>query len=284
MLFANLRNTLKEEVKPSYTLFGSDIFLVNKAIELILEAAKVEPLNTTRLDEGADEGDINALLSNVSMFGGATAVVVRGTETRVILQPNVKTKEIERVDCNPMTADLVVRLIMSQKKFSQDAAMLLAQCCDNNYASVDNEINKLLNYFKDKEQISAEDVSAIVTKTETFQIYELSNALLKKDAVRADKILQNLYACGVEEYAIFGNIVSQVRRLFFALKSNANDATVAGFLKIHPYAITASRRDGRHLRDKIASIYENALELEYQIKSGKILAERAIVLLMGALL
>ena len=284
MLFANLKSTLKNEIKPSYVLFGSDVFLINKSIELIMEAAKIEPLNVTRLDEGVDEGSIDACLRNLSMFGGSTAVVVRGIETRVILQPGIKAKDTERVDCNPMTPDLVVRLIMSQKKFTNDAAVLLAQCCDNNYASVDNEINKLLNFYKDKELLTADDVSSIVTKTESFQIYELSNACLKKDAVRADRILHNLLSGDVEEYAIFGNLVSSVRRLFYALKSPQADAAVAGFMKVHPYSITASRRDGRHLRDKITGIYENALDLEYQIKSGKITAESAIFLLQGLLL
>lgn len=298
MLFANLKNTLKTEIKPAYTLFGSDIFLINKAIELILEAAKIEPLNVTRLDEGTDESEIEASLRNVSMFGGSTAVIVRGAETRVILEPGIKVKDVERVDCNPMTSDLVVRMILSQKRFTQDAAVLLATCCDNNYASVDNEINKLFNFFKDKELLTADDVASIVTKTENFQIYELSNALLKKDAIRADKILHTLLSCGMEEYAVFGNLVSSVRRLFFALTSPAPDGQVWAYLKGQPYApaqgsfasakgsyaVTASRRDGRHLREKIAGIYENALDLEYQIKSGKITAERAIFLLQGLLL
>ena len=54
MLFANLKNALKTEVKPAYTLHGSDIFLVNKAIELVLEAAKIDPLNVAKFDESVE--------------------------------------------------------------------------------------------------------------------------------------------------------------------------------------------------------------------------------------
>jgi len=280
MLFANLKTSLKEGIKPAYTLFGTDIFLVNKAIELIFEAAKVEPLNVIRLDDGASESEIDAALRNVSMFWGKNAVVVRGeTESRVILDKGTT----QRVECNPMTADLVTRLIVNQseKKITHDAAMLLAQCCDNNYARVDNEINKLLNYYKDKPLIERSDVEEFVTKTDSYQIYELSNVLLKKDLVKAENVLQSLTLSGVDDYAIFGNLSASVRRLFYSLTSGVPDAQLAAFLKVHPYAVTASRRDGKHLKDRISKIHSEALELEYQIKSGKILAGRAVSVLMG---
>jgi len=286
MLFAELKATLKTTIAPSYVLFGSDIFLINKAIELILEAAKVQSNNVTRLDEGTDESQINANLRNISMFGGEVAVVVRGlTETRMILKPDVKAKDTVRVDCNPMTQDLVVRMILSGKKLTQDAAVYLAGACENNYARVSQELEKAVNYFKDKPAIDRTDIEQIVTKTESFQIYELSNALLKKDSARADKILQNLVESGIEDYAIFGSLVAFLRRLFYVVTSPQPDGVLAGYLKVHPYAVTSTRRDARGVsRDKAARIYADALDLEYQIKSGKISAKHAVVLVMGSLL
>jgi hypothetical protein len=69
--------------------------------------------------------------------------------------------------------------------------------------------------------------------------------------------------------------------MFFALKSNADDSYVANFLKVKPFAVTACRRDGKHLKDKIAEIYGAALDLEYQIKSGRLAAGHAVFLLQG---
>jgi DNA polymerase III delta subunit len=281
MLFANLRESLKTEIKPAYTLAGADIFLINKSIELILTAAKIEPLNVIYIEEDATPADINAALCNVSMFGDANAVVVRGAEARVILQPN--TKSSQPVDCNPMTEDLVVRLILNTKRFTPDAARFLAQCCENNYARVNNEMEKLLSYHCDKTQIGRADVDKLVTKTENYQIYELSNALLKRDIVRADKIVKTLDLCGVDEYAVFGSLVSLLRRCFYGFASNAPDAAIANFLKVHPYSVTSARRDGKHLRENITQIYAQALDLEYQIKSGKIGTRHAIFLIQGLL-
>jgi len=285
VLFAELRSTLKTVVAPAYILSGSDIFLINKSIELILQAAAVTPMNVTKFDETADPAEVDATLRNVSMFGDKTAAIIRGTQdTRVLLQPGTKDRDAVRVDCNPMTADLVVRLIMNTKRFTADAAALLAGACENNYARVNNEIIKLTNHYHNNSVIQRADVDAIVTKTESYQVYELSNALLKKDAAAAEKILQNLQNSGVEDYAIFGNLVSFARRLFYALHSPLSDSALAAHLKGHPYGITATRRDGRHLRDRIMTIYSHALELEHRIKSGKIHAQHAIVLLAGAFL
>jgi len=287
MQFANLRNTLKTEIKPAYVLTGSDIFLVNKAIELILAAAKINPLNVIRFDESHDANEINALSRNESMFGGPTATIVRSlTDTRIILQPG--TKVFEPVDCNPMTSDLVTKLAINQfsqsgKTVNQDSAAYLAASQNNDYARVNNEIIKLISYYNDKKELSLTDIESLITKTEEFQIYELGNALLKKDTIKA-KIICNALSKGTDDYAIFANLLSLTRRLFYALCSPASDSELASFLKVHPYAVTASRRDGKHLRVDIMDIYRNALDLEYQIKTGRISAEHALVLLQGSLL
>lgn len=288
MLFANLKNSLKEGIKHGYELKGSDIFLINKSIELILNAAKINPMSVSHLDETTTTNDINALLRNQSMFGETTAVVLRTPElTRVILAPDVKV--FETIDCNPMTADLVVKLIINQfsaagKKITHDAAVTLASSQGNNYARVNNEIIKLQNYFSNKDTLTVDDIIPIISKTEEFQIYELGNTLLKKNVSQADAIYANLTASGVDDYIIFSSLISQTRRLFFGLLSTATDAELASFLKVHPYAITASRRDGRHLQNKIASIYEEALELEYKIKSGALNSTRAVAILQGLML
>jgi len=286
MLFAELRASLKEKIHPSYVMTGSDIFLINKSIELILAAAGVDAMGVIGLDESVTIDEINVNLPNISMFGGGTAVVIRGVEqTHVILKPIKDFKTAQKVDCNPMTENLVVRLIMQNKKFPQDSAFTLARMCENNYAMVANEIEKLVNYYHDKESIASADIEKIVNKTEKYQIYELSNALVKKDSTRAQNILQTLISSGVDEYAIFGGLVSFVRRLFYCKSSGLSDAELGKFLGCNPYAITATRRDARAMsRDAVMLIYQSVLELEYKIKSGKITTHSAIVMTVGAML
>jgi len=288
MLFANLKTALKTEIKPAYLLTGSDVFLINKAIELILSAAKIDALNVIKIDEDTDATEINSLSRNQSMFGGATATIVRGlTETKIILDPS--SKIIEPVDCNPMSQDVVTKLIINQftqegKTVNQATATHLATSQNNDYSRINNEIIKLINFYKDKKELTVDDISPLISKTEEFQVYELGNALLKKDLNKATTIYNNLVAINTDEYALFGSLVSLIKRLFYALSSPMTDAELGAYLKCHPYAVTATRRDGRHLKDTIINIYKTALELEYKIKSGQISCDHAIILLKGALL
>jgi len=283
MLFAELRENLKTKVAPAYTMTGSDIFLVNKAIDLILTATGTNDLNVVRFDDDVTDDQINAALSNVSMFGGKTAVVVRGVgDARVILEKCAK-KDIVPVDCNPMAEALVVRLITQNKKFSPDIATILARACENNFSRVNGEMQKLDAYCDGA--VTAEAVDAIVTKTEKYQVYELGNALLKKDATKARTILENLLSGDVDEYAVFGSLVSFAKRLFYIANAKVGDGDLAKHLGVHPYAVISTRRDGRWVTSDFATkLYQTALDYEYQIKSGRLPINRATILLVGELL
>jgi DNA polymerase III delta subunit len=283
MLFQDLRQNLKTQIAPAYHMSGADMFLINKSIDHILSAAGVNPLAVSHLAEGAQMPEINALLQNVTMFGNCNCVLLRASnDATVYLKPIKSQTEIEKVDCAPMSADLVVRMIMQNKKYSQNSATLLAQMCENNFTAVNNEMEKLNAYCADMPSVTVEIINEIVTKTESFQIYELTNSVLKRDIVRTQKILSALGAAGVEDYAIFGNLLSFARRLFYAKATQKPDAEVAKFLACAPFAITATRRDAKHISpDRAAEIYNNALKLEYEIKGGKIYANRAVILLVG---
>jgi len=280
MLFESLRASLKGKLAPAYVMSGTDLFLINKSIELILTAASVDKMNVIRLEEDATQHEINMHLLNISMFGNSTAVLIRGiNETRVFLKPIKDLKEAQKVDCDPMSEALVIRMIMQNKEFNQETAAKLARMCENNFSSVSNEMQKLLAYG------SLDNIEGIVTKTEKYQTYELSNALIKKDAVKSERILDTLNASGVDDYAVFGGLVSFARRLFYCKASPLSDAELSKVLGCNPYAVTATRRDSRNVTMALAcKIYETALELEYKIKSGKILTSRATVLLAGAML
>ena len=308
MNFVGLKGTLKTNVKPAYLVHGGDIFLVQKAIDLITQFAGVKDtvLDVSRLGEGAGVDAIVAECRTVSFFGGRRVVVARpfGVEQltaelkKYLEKPNPdcvlvlvgelpNVKNVEYVNCDPMSPDILVKLIANQvvamgKKISKEAADLLCVYCVNTYARIDNEINKLVNYFTDIETIGVDEVKKICTKTVEYQVYELSKAICAGRIEECEEILRTLQDSGTEDYAIFGNLVSSFRRLFYSLTCKADTKDVAMVLGCSPYAVQYARRDNRHLANAIVCLYEYALDLEYQIKSGKVLVENAIVMLTMA--
>lgn len=287
MLFAELKKSLEKPTAPAYEFRGSDNFLIEKGIALVLSSAKVDPMNVMQLEESAKEKEINIALGNISMFGGATAVLTRGLSGAMLYLTPVKTKakDIISVDCNPMTESLVVRLITQDKRFTFDAATAIARACENNYGRVAGEVEKLVLYYDTKSQITLDDVNAVITKTEKFQSYELGGALLKRDKAKAEAILNYLSLSGADDYMVFGGLVSVARRLFYITNAKAADSDLAKHLDVKPFAIFSTKRDARDIKPESAKrIYRTALELELGIKSGKLLAGRAAILLVGEFL
>lgn len=300
--FISLRTSLKIKIDPVYFLFGADAFLTGKAVELITQT--VGTTDITRLDETVSGSHIIALAQTVSMFGDKRIVIVRGVTDATLKElakyaakpnPNcvliligdstatkapASAKNMQVVDCNPMKGDVLCQLIAKQvrdcgKTVTGAAAGLLAQYCQNNYARINNEIIKLTNLC---DAIDVKDVEEFVVRGEDFQIYELGNLVCKGDVSGAQKILCHLRNNGFDEYAIFGNMVSMFRRLYYSLCTKASNDSVAAVLKCSPYAINFARRDNRHLTPRIAEIYKQALEMEYKIKSGKIAPHAAVEL------
>lgn len=71
------------------------------------------------------------------------------------------------------------------------------------------------------------------------------------------------------EYMIFGGVVSQMRRAYYATASSADINVLGKMLGCSPYAIKYSRRDYGANPAAVKVCYARALELEYQIKAGK---------------
>jgi len=309
MNFAELKNNLKNKVESIYLIYGSDIFLMQKAVEMITKAAGVidETLDISRLDEKSTADSIIAECRTVSFFGGKRVVVVKpftseqnnntlkkylnnpdeNTVLALVSDAEVKIKNIQSVNCNPMSPDILTRLIANQlntsnKKITADGARLLCEYCGDNYSKIDNEINKLINFYNDKELLSVDEINQIVIKPLEFQIFELSKAMCSGNLVQSELILKTLQDRGEDDYAIFGNLVSAFRRLYYSLSTRAQNDKVANVLGCSPFAITYARRDNPHLATKIVQLYSYAIDLEFKIKSGSITTDSAITLLTMA--
>jgi DNA polymerase-3 subunit delta len=299
MKFAELKGALKLELAPVYCLHGTDVYLINKAVELIKSAAGADGLNTSRLDDTASASDIITECRTVSFMGGKRIVIVRpfvqdlsaylkspSKDTVLIVVSAGEIKNTESVDCNPMPPDLLIKLIANQlnqcgKKITPAAANLLCNYCGNLYSRIDGELNKLVNFFAESESLDVNEINQIVTKTQEYQIYELSNAVCGGNIGKAEEILRTLQDQGVEDYAIFGNLVSALRRVYYSLSCKAPNNEVAAVLGCSPYAVNYARRDYKHLTTKISALYSYALNLEYEIKSGKVSVYNAVVVLLG---
>ena len=79
MKFAELKAELKKCVNPVCMLYGTDMFLLRKSVELITAHAGVvsADLDVSRLNESSTDLDIISACQTVSFCGGKRVVIVR---------------------------------------------------------------------------------------------------------------------------------------------------------------------------------------------------------------
>lgn len=73
---------------------------------------------------------------------------------------------------------------------SQKAVMLLVEHIGNDISRINNEINKLLLNLGTRKSISEEDIEQYVGLSKEYNVFELQEALQRKDAAKAMRIIQ----------------------------------------------------------------------------------------------
>lgn len=291
MDFAQLKASLKTGVEPAYLLYGADYFLIHKAVSLIHDA--LPDAEVTKFAEDTPPETVVTALSTTSFFTNARLVVatlgdkpsfavinqylknpVAGSVLVLISyqeKPNTNLKGGTPVNCNPMPATILVPLIAKQiapHQITRDAADYLVEATGGYYTLIDNELNKFLAYYADVPIWEIKHLQPYLTKTLDYQIYELGAAILGHNVAAANQILSWLLSSNTNEYMIFGGVVSQLRRAYYATASTDDINVIGKMLGCSPYAIKYSRRDYGANPAAVKVCYARALELEYQIKAG----------------
>lgn len=299
MDFAQLKASLKVRVEPVYLLYGADYFLINKAVTLINNA--LPDAEVSKFGEDTSSEEIVTALSTTSFFTNPRVVIatlgerpalssinqyIKNPVAQNVLilisyreKPEANLKGATVVNCNPMPAEILVPLIAKQiapHQITRDAANYLVEATGGYYTLIDNELNKFLSYYADVPVWEVKHLQPYLTKTLDYQIYELGAAILAHNTTAASSILSWLISSNTNEYMIFGGVVAQLRRAYYATASKDDINVVGKILGCSPYAVKYARRDYGANPAMVKACYARALELEYQIKSGQTMVTTAL--------
>src|SRR5690606_36493308 len=130
-----------------------------------------------------------------------------------------------------------------QKKgftISRKAVMLLVEHIGNDMNRINNEIDKLLVNLAGRKSITEEDIERYVGVSNEYNVFELQEALQRKDAVKAMRIIQyfgsNPKAAPIQmAMPALYNFFSKVYMLF-AVKTKDEKAAAAA-IGVNPYFI-----------------------------------------------
>ena len=309
-----LKNDLALSVENIYVLSGDDIYLYDRAFSMIKKACdiKMEDFNIVKFDD--ENFSSKAVLD-------ACEVLPLGDDKKIVLIKNISKltendkklfenyaknpvsstimiifdifnifsflkENVKNVNCNRLYKNTFCKFIANEfakrgKQITLDGAETLFDYCNGYFTKVNNEFDKLAYYDIDDKLITKKMVEKLVVKDQEFQIYELTEALGKKNGDKAVKILSLV----VKEQGMLGLITNHFRRLFFVSTSSLSDSELASQLGVKEYAIKKQREQVKNFsKMQLKKIYSLLDDLDFKIKSGQTLQENALYSLVFSIL
>lgn len=305
-----LAQRLAKKIEHSYLIQGEDILLYDKALELIKKACHIEleEFNFTKFDDDNFKTDVVMDTLETLPFVGEKKIVLLKNLTKIpedfkkklnaylkapqpstclvifdffnnfnfIISEKVSAKRLDEVSLGKIVE---AELEKAGKSIQKEATVLLLSYCCDYYSLIANELEKLKNI--DNDVITKKDIENMVTKETEFSVFELSEALSKKDANKAVELLSLME----KDTKTFSLILNHFRRMFFVAISKESDIELSKLLSVKEYAITKARSLGKNFsKIQLKNIYELLSEVDFYIKNGQMQVENALYYLIFGIL
>lgn len=309
-----LKNRLKSGVAPCYLVNGEDYYLYDKSLAMITKAMdlQLEDFNKNVFDD--DNYNMQQVLNTceiLPMGSNFRLVVIKNVNKvsegdKELLEKYLKNpckssvlvildffnkfsslKNIcEYVDARRMDRALARGIVVNElakhgKQISAEAAETLLEYCNGYLTNVMNELDKLAYYDMHEPLITKKVVETVVNKNSEFTVFELTEALGRKDADKALKLLAEME----KDPGTLSLITNHFRRLFFIAITDSDNASLASLLGVKEYAVMKQRDQVKNFsKMQLKKIYALLEKLDYQIKSGEMLSGSALYYLVFSIL
>ena len=126
----------------------------------------------------------------------------------------------------------------ADKYLSRENAQMVLDIVGDNRNLIESQLEKIFTFIGDRKDINLEDINAVSTQLKEFNIFDLQNALGKKDKTTAVKISYKLLEQGAEPTFIIYMLtryftgLSQVSEL---REKNLPDNAAARIVGTHPF-------------------------------------------------
>lgn len=317
MKFEELKNNLKLKIEPAYLLVGVDEFLLTSAYNLIVKYSgmQMEDLNLIKFGEGViDMKDVVRALNTLPVFCDKKIVYLDIRMSKLNELKNIKDlqeylehpnmssvlivnlgsndikfvdKNIENVDCNRLGINIVSLKIKqiankSGKNISDETIKLLYDYTLGDLAKITVELNKLISYVGDKNSINISDVKELVTPSLEYQVFELTDALAKKNSLRVYQIIGDMKSKKDEFRTLPAIIFSHFRRLFMvALNQEKSRLELSKLLGVKEYAVKMSMQQaGLFSKSQLKKINELLSQVDFDLKQSNMSIDNAVGLIV----
>lgn len=324
MIFEELENRLKNEVLSAYIINGGESYLTVLARNLIENALNLA-LSDFNKKVFADDFKGNALdiveSCKVLPFGSERRFIVvndylgkkNESEKKVfqkyLSSPNPSTcllffstnkseffdslkNDAENIDCfkvsrNYLFLFLKNRLEKQNLSIENNAINKFLDSCNFSITKLDAEIDKMaaIKLFDSNKKISEKDIEENIIKSLEYAIFDLTNALSKKDADRAYALIDVMLKNKEQPVSIISLLTGHFRRLFLVSRSDFSKNELSKMMGIKEFAVTKySEQTSLFSQKRLKEIFDLCVEVEFLAKSGGMEGKNAISFLTANIL
>jgi DNA polymerase III delta subunit len=314
MKFIELKNDIAQVARGIYLLEGDDAYFRTKAEEQIKAAFLEMPeLNFTSFDgsmyKGANLSEITSAVQSFPFMAPKRVIKIiefyptetdydkylKDTfenlpDTTILIIVNTQAKKgvdlkrkksVTFVDCDKADADTVTKwayltLKRAGVQAEVEACEAIAAYCLNDMARVSVEVEKFIA-LKKAGVISKTDVDELVYKDADYRIYEMTNAISRKNYSAFTVILYDLKSKGFDENAILSSLFNYFKNLLTICTSNKSEKELAELLKMKEYGVKKSGEQAQVFgKNRLVNYVESLYSLISDIKSGRKSQEGAL--------
>ena len=299
MEFIEINKQLKEKIDSVYNIKGNDLFLIKQAV-LNLKTFLIkdfEELNFVKLDASKiKSSEAEALISTLPFCNDYRLVILEEPNTEIVklinnfdfedtniviacINADKSLKAID-INCDKLDRSDIVKYILNylaKRKLSihEQALDYIIDSTNGDMSKIVNELNKLSAYACDDGVINMNIVTNLVANSKEYVIYMLTNAIDSKNYAMYQEVISE-----ISKSQSAGEIFSYMGKYFKRMQYIAlskDDEDLAKILGIKPYAIKMSRKNIATNGVKYyINLYQKYVELDYDIKSGKITPYNAL--------
>ena len=180
-------------------------------------------------------------------------------------------ERIERLAPVDVPGWISARARLHEIKLDSEAVATLASAAGSDTERIEQEIRKLGAYAGDA-TVTAADVRTLVSGAIEADVFELTQAVVRKDARTAVATLERLLADGNAVQQILALLLWQFRVLLFAsaMRTSADAERMAKAIRSSPYAIQRATAFARRVtRADVVRAYEAIYAADQVIKTGR---------------
>lgn len=180
------------------------------------------------------------------------------------------------VDCSRVEKNILENFVLRTCKnhgfqIENQAIDKLIDFCDGYMSKIDIELDKLISFKLNEKNITCEDINENVSKSDEYQIFELTNSLFSKNAEKALFIVDDIIKNKKNVASILGLIFNHLRRSFYVKISKDNISDVAKMLEIKEFAVKKLKEQTTNISaKKLKEMLVLCKETDFKIKSGNL--------------